>query len=192
MNGSHHSSNVGCSTVTEIAPSTTSRNPACLEQLCQVALACAGELGFVVDIRVELARGVPEETQRPLATGVIPHARRYHAAGACNARHLPQPCDRVGHEVDDELRKRGFELTVPERQLLGRGTSNVDSGMALSRRRDERLRRVDRRHLARSDARGELGGKGARPTADVQHALPGFDPCDVGELRAQAAPSNVP
>jgi hypothetical protein len=99
-----------------------------LEEPGQVAFADPGQVRLVVGRRVELAHGAPELAQRAAAARVIPHAGRHDSAGPGDPAHLPQPRGRVGHEVDDELRDRGVERAVRERQPLGRGQPDVHPG----------------------------------------------------------------
>src|SRR5438105_7298662 len=49
--------------------------PSCLEEPGQVALAGARKLRFVHDLPIELARRVPEQTERPAVTAVVPNTR---------------------------------------------------------------------------------------------------------------------
>ena len=94
----------------------------------------------------------------------------------------PKAGDGVRHEVDDELRERRVEGRVGERQALRGRPLHADAGMPLSRRLDERLRRVDGRDAVRSDPAHELTGQRAGPAADVEHA-PGR--ADAGVIREE-------
>ena len=62
---------------------------------------------------------------------------------------------------------------------------DVDARVAGTGGIDERLRRIDRGDGAGTDPRDELGRQRARATADVDHALAGRDPGEVGELRRE-------
>ena len=75
---------------------------------------------FALQPRVEFVRRMPERAERPVATGVIPHAGRDDTVTARDAAHLLQPADGVGHEVDDELGERRIECRGPRGQLLCR------------------------------------------------------------------------
>ena len=102
---------------------------------------------------------------------MIPDAGGHDAPLARHPRHLPQPRDRVGHEVDDELRQRGVELAGGERQLLGRGTLHVHAGVALARRRDEGLGRIDRGARKPSPDRATssvVSAPGPQPTSSTR------------------------
>ena len=118
-----------------------------------------------------------------MAAPVIPHGRRHDAAVAGDARHLAQPCHGIRHEVDDELRERGVELVLCERQLLGRRALDRDSRVAFADGVDERLRRIDGRHGFLAQPPHELGRQRARPATDVEHATLGAG--EVGEQRRQ-------
>ena len=61
-----------CSTVTESAPSSTSRKPGLLEELREVALVAPASSSLVVDVGVELPGDLPERAQRAVAAAVIP------------------------------------------------------------------------------------------------------------------------
>ena len=148
-------------------------------------LSRACEVRLVHDVGIALARGVPEEAERSLATGVIPDARRQDAVLAGDAGHLAEPGDWIRHEVDDELGQSRVELAIAERELLGGREPNLDAWMALLRRRDERLRRIDRGNVDRPQAADELSGERAGPAADVEHPLAGSDLGEVGELRRE-------
>ena len=60
---------------------------------------------------------------------------------------------------------------------------HVDSRITASRGGDERLRWIDGENSVGSDPVYELGCEGARPAADIQHALSGSNARQVGELR---------
>ena len=82
-----------------------------------------------VDLGVELARRLPERAERALPAGVIPDACCDAPAFARHARHLAQPRDGIGHEVDDELGQGGVERPVRE-------TAAAPPRRAARRRRD--------------------------------------------------------
>ena len=116
---------------------------------------------------------------------MIPDAGRDDAARPGDPGHLAEAGDRIGHEVDDELGERGIEGAVLERDRLGAGLADVDPREPVADGRDERRRRIERGHVIRADARDELPGQGARPRPDVEDALTGPDPGEVGHLRRQ-------
>ena len=118
-------------------------------------------------------RRVPEHAQRPLAAGVIPDARCEDSVRAGDPRHLSKARHRVAHEVDDELRQRGIEALVLERQLLRCRAGHVHRGVAGAGRCDEPLRGVDGRHAVRTEPRDKLGGQRPGTATDVEHALAG-------------------
>ena len=62
---------------------------------------------------------------------------------------------------------------------------DVDAGVARAGGLDERLGRIDRRDRLGADALDELRRERARAAADVEHALPGRDAGEVGELRRE-------
>ncbi len=49
--------------------------PRCREELGEVSLASAGEIGLIVDAGVQIPDGPPEQGERAQAAGVIPHTR---------------------------------------------------------------------------------------------------------------------
>ena len=110
------------------------------EQHLELAPVGARTLGLVVHRGVELARRLPELSERPLATTVIPDARSDDAVPARHPRHLGQTRDRIRHEVDDELCKRGVECSVREWQVFRGRPADVDTGIAHSDRGHERFR----------------------------------------------------
>ena len=115
------------------------------QQLLEMPFAGACERRLVFDVRVEFSRHVPEQGERAVTAGVIPHACRDDAVGAGHPRHLGQARDRVVHEMDDELRQGRVERVVRERQPFGLGLLHVDIAIAIPYSRDERRGRVDRR-----------------------------------------------
>jgi len=121
----------------------TAHLPGLAEELREVAFARAGEARLVGRVGVELADRVPVRAQRPLAAGVIPYACRHHAAASRDALHLADALAGIGHEVDDELRERGFEVAVAERQLFRGCDASVDPLVPCSCGFDELLRRID-------------------------------------------------
>src|SRR5262249_12512517 len=88
----------------------------CAEPLAPMAPARSREARLVLDVRLELAGGLPERAQRPRSSRVVPDARRHDASGPRDTAHLTDPGDRVAHEVDDELCERSVERRVVERQ----------------------------------------------------------------------------
>ena len=161
--------------------------PGGLEQLGQVASAGAGEVGLIVDIRVERTGSAPEEAERSIDPAVIPHARDDDTASPGHAGHLGQPRDRILHEMDDELREGGVKGIIRERHLLGRRSSNVDARVARPRRGNERIGRVDCRHRVRSQPSDQLAGERSRAAADVEDPLPSAHRGEVCQLTRQQA-----
>src|SRR5207237_5793740 len=96
-----------------------------------------------------------------------------------------KPGDRVGHEVDYELRERGIEAPVRKRQVLGGRLPDVDAWIALARRSDEGLGRIDGSDSGRPESRDELSRQCAGPAPDIEHLLASMDSGEVGELRRQ-------
>ncbi len=150
-----------------------------------MAGASAGELRLVDRVRVELSRRFPEGTQRTASAGVVPDARDHDSTSPDHPRHLVQPGDRIRHEVDDELGERRIEAVVGEGECLGARLPNVDPGVPLPRRSDERLRGVGGGDRIGAQARHQLGGERARPAPDVDHPLPGIDAREIRQLRRQ-------
>ena len=145
--------------------------PSGLEQLCQVALAGAGEVRLTVDSGVERSCRVPEDSQGALTAAMIPDACGDDAVPAGHAAHLGQPLHRILHEVNDELCQGGVERGVRERQVLGWRSVHVDARMALPGRRNEWLGRIDGRHRRGSKARDQLARERAGAAADVENPL---------------------
>ena len=119
------------------------------EQLDQRARVRARQGGLVAHVGIELARRAPEHRDRAALARVVPDRRRDDAAGPRHPRHLAQARDRVGHEVHDELRERGVERVVAERQRLARACAASTSG---SRSRNAATNAVDGSTAATADA----------------------------------------
>jgi hypothetical protein len=100
----------------------------------QLAFADPGEVRLAGIGRVQLAHGGPERGQRPAVARVIPHAGRDRPARPGHPAHLPQALHRISHEMDDQLRQRGAERAVGERQLPGRRLPDVRSWQTFPRR----------------------------------------------------------
>ena len=159
--------------------------PGGFEELAEVALARTRELRLTLDGGIELAGRLPEEAERPLVAGVIPHARRYDAVLARHARHLAKSFDGICHEVNDQLGQGGVECSSFERQLLRRGAVHADSGVALSSRGNEGLRGIDGRHVVRSQPPDQLGRECAGAAADIEHSLTRVHCSEIGESRGE-------
>jgi hypothetical protein len=87
----------------------------CPEQLAEVPPAGTGQLRLVFDIGIELARRCPEEAERPPPASVVPDTSCYDATRLGHTRHLAQPHDGIGHEVNDKLRQRSIEQPILKR-----------------------------------------------------------------------------
>ena len=159
----------------------------CPEQLDEMALARPGKLRLIVQARVQRPCRVPEQPERPPASGVVPDAGRDGAARPCHAPHLGQPPRRVVHEVDNELRKRGVELAGRERELFGRRLADIDSRVPLPGGGDERRRWIDRRHRASPQAGDELARERPGATADIERPLSRVHRGEICELTGQDA-----
>jgi len=155
-----------------------------IEQHGEPAPAGAGKRRFVLDVVVELPRRVPEQTQRPLAAGVIPDTSGNDSARSRHARHLAQPEHRIGHEMNDQLRQHGIEQTIPVRQLLGDTTLDLDPGMATPSLRDEQLRGIDSTDRASPEPLDQLLRRRARAAAHIERPPTGDDAGELGELGA--------
>ncbi len=88
--------------------------------------------------------------------------------------------------MNDELRQRGVERLLVERQLLGRGTLHVDAWVALSSCCDEGLRRIDGGHGGRSQPRDQLDRERTRSTADIEHSLTGSNGREIRDWGASS------
>ena len=149
MNGSHHASKLACSTADGERRLARRRAVPPPEQLREVALARAGELDSSSASASSSCAASQNGLSGARARRRDPRRTRRRRRRGASRGASPQPVDRVGHEVDDELRERRVELVVAERELLRRREPDVDAGMSLLRRRDERLRRIDGRHAVR-------------------------------------------
>ena len=90
--------------------------------------------------------------------------------------------------MDDELRQGGVERVVLERAAARPPRARTSTpGCRSRRRRDERLRWIDRRHRVRSEPPNELGRQRARAAADVEDALTRGHPGEVRERGASGA-----
>ena len=124
--------------------SRSARSPAASNSSARWPSRVPGQVGLVVDVRVERPRRVPEEPEGSLARRRDPRRtrRRHHPAGSRG--HLGQPRDRILHEVNDELREGGIERAVREWQLLGWRPPDIDAWVSLTGSR-RRTTRMDRR-----------------------------------------------
>ncbi len=134
--------------------------PGCLEELREVPFVSARKLRLILDVRIQLPRRLPKQAERPLAASVIPNAGRHDTVLTHHARHFAKPPDGICHEVNDELCQRRVERLISKRELLRRGASHADPGVALCRECagaaadiENSLTSGDRREI------GELGGK---------------------------------
>ena len=89
--------------------------------------------------------------------------------------------------MHDELREGNVELGIGKGQLLGGGTSNIDTGVALTGGVHKWLRGIDGRHGLGAEPRDELAGQGAGATTDIERPLALLDAPVVGESTVQAA-----
>jgi hypothetical protein len=116
---------------------------------------------------------------------VVPAACGDDAAGADDASHLADGDLGVCEEAHDELGERGVEGGGRPWQLLGRSLPHLRAGKALGAGEGESRGWIDRRHPLGAHATRKLAGQGARPTADVEHALAGLDLGEVRKKRRQ-------
>jgi hypothetical protein len=155
------------------------------EQLGEVALTDAGQLGFVGDRWVHGPRDIPEQPERSRTAGVIPDARRDDPTGTNHACHLGDPADRIGHEMDDQLGQCSVEAVVLEGQGLRGAKPNIDSGMSGSRRLDEGLRRVHGGDALEARSGHELRCQGTRAATDIEDSLACPHAGEVRHLRRE-------
>ena len=113
------------------------------EEFGEVTFAHAGALRLSFAVAIELVGRVPEEAEWSFAAGMIPDACGHDSFLAGYPGHLAQARDRVLHEVNDELRERGIEDPVLERELFGGRSSHVNRGIARLCRGDEGVGRID-------------------------------------------------
>ncbi len=86
---------------------------------------------------------VPEEAEWSFTAGMIPDACGHDSFSSGHPGHFAQSRDGVIHEVNDELRERGIEDPVLEREVFGGRLSHVNRGIARLRRSDEGVGRFD-------------------------------------------------
>ena len=87
--------------------------------------------------------------------------------------------------MHDELRERGIEARVWERQFLGSRSLHVDAWMPLPRRLDERLGWVDRSDGVRAKSGDELRRQHAGSATHVEHLLSRANAGEVRERRGE-------
>jgi hypothetical protein len=73
--------------------------------------------------------------------------------------------------MHNELRERGIELPISERQRLCRRALRPHARVARPHRGDERLRGIDRRHGCRADAIAEDRRQRPRATPNIEDPL---------------------
>ena len=182
VNGSHQSSNVRCSTSTEIDPSSTSASPASSASRSRSPRRAPGSR----DSSTTSGSSSRAASQK-CDSGPPPPAWSHTQApttppGQRHTPHLAQPGDGVGHEVDDELGEGDVEGAVGERQAFGGCRPHVDPGVPRARSLHESLRRVDGRDGSRGRrvvrARSTRA-PGPHPTSRTR--WPGRDRRQVGE-----------
>lgn len=156
-----------------------------LEELGQVALVGARKLGFVRHVRIELARRLPEQSERPAAAGVIPNACGHDTTRARYSRHLAKPGYRVGHKVNNELSESCIKCLILKRQLLGTATARVDAGVTHLHCCDKGFGRINGGHGRRPEPAHQLGGQGARTAAHIHHSLTSHHSCEIREPRSK-------
>ncbi len=156
--------------------------PGCLEELREVPFVSARKLRLILDVRIQLPRRLPKQAERPLAASVIPNAGRHDTVLTHHARHFAKPPDGICHEVNDELCQRRVERLISKRELLRRGASHADPGVALSSCCNERLRRIDGRNGGRSQPPDQLCRECAGAAADIENSLTSGDRREIGEL----------
>ena len=186
VNGSHHSSKLRVLDRHRQLALLHLADARLLEQLAKVARARAGEAATRPRTPGSSSRAaLPERRQRRPAAREVPDARRDDAVEPGHARHLGQAGDRIRHEVHDELRERGVEAAVRERQLVRRGEVNVDPGIPRPGRGDERLGGIDGRDRVGAEPAHELTRQRAGARADVEHRFLVADVGEVGQLRRE-------
>ena len=138
------------------------------------------------------SRAAAQNGSAARAAGVVPDAGRDDAAGAGDARHLPKPGDRIGHEVDDELGERGVERGVGEGERLRRGAlrRRRPGGGPSPPRRTARMDRPRRHGPPRAGPRARRSrAPGPHPTSRTR--WPGSTPAKSAngpERRATSRP----
>ena len=138
------------------------------EEFGEMTFARSGEVRLSFAVAIELACGVPEESEWSFAAVMIPDAGSHDSFLARHPGHLAQTRDGVIHEVNDELREGGVEAPVLERELFGGCSSHVDRGIARVRRGDKGVGRIDGTDLGWSQALDEFGSQRARAASDVK------------------------
>ena len=155
-----------------------------VEKLGEVAPARAGKPRFVLDVGIEFARRAPEQTERPLATGVIPDARGDDPVGPGDPAHLAKSLDRIGHEMHDQLCQRRVEGLILERKLLGGAEARMYRGVADANRVDETFGGVDRPDVVGPRPRDQLADQRSRATTNIEDPAAGRDAGELDDLGA--------
>ena len=183
--GCHHSSKVGEVTVTSSSASSMSRHPACSSSAASSPLRAPARAtsSSASGITVSSARknvdwGARPPSKSQTLTATTPPAR-------VTRRNSPTPARRVAHEMHDQLGEGAIEGRVFERERLGRSLRHRDSGESLARRRDERLRWVDRGDGCRPQPVGQHLGERPGSAADIERQLARAQVEPVGELDRQ-------
>ncbi len=148
------------------------------EQFTKVSPPGTGQPRLVLDVWIELVRCLPKETEWPPSASMVPNAGCHDSLRARHTRHLAEPSDGIGHEVDDKLRQCSIEQTL-ERQFLCCSALHPHRGIANANRLNKALRGIDGPNSVRPQASEQLGHQRPGTAAHVDHAL---SRRDAGEL----------
>ena len=166
VNGSHHSSKLGCSRLTvRVAPrSRGGQRPR------------TGRPGdprgrrparFVVDVGSS-SRAAAQKSRADLASHRGPRRTPRRRRPAGSHAPSPQPGDGIGHEMDHELGERRVECSSREGQMFGGSAQRRDARVA--GRAAAATNGADgstAASLAGPSTRDKLGSEGARAAADI-------------------------
>ena len=94
--------------------------------------------------------------------------------------------------MDDQLRHRGVEGAVGERQPLRGGPPDIHPGQPLMHRGGERRGRFHRADRVRAGPAHQLSRQRAGPASHIQHPLAAAHPGQIGELGRERLGKLVP
>ena len=140
------------------------------EKLRQVTITGSGQLALALDVGIELANGIPENTEWSPTAVVIPHAGSHDPTGARHPAHLPQATEGIFHKVDDELGQGDVEGAVLEGELFRRCSSHIDCRVSLLGGGDKGLGGIDGDDASCSQAGDEFSGQCAGAATHIEHS----------------------
>lgn len=121
---------------------------------------------------------------------MIPNTGGDHSPGLGDSPHLGKTSDRIGHEMDNQLRQSPVEDAIVEGKALGRRLMNFDARLPLANGLHERHGRIYRRHGLGAKPLDKFAGERPRPAPHIQDTLAGADAGQIGQLARKV--SRVP